>query len=223
MNGGDTAGMPGPPGLDEIERFRAPRTSPTTIRSGRRRNVERTSSAMETTPGLVRSGTWSSAMTLQFAQCPRASMHPVVGRARFLASNAFASVVLPVEVPPAIKILSRARAPPGAGTPLAFPSRCCSCDIALKFDRRRWRAYVSRTSEPVQSGGNTPFKALAALSGSSADTIGVSGHAPPLGRARGHQPNHCAQPSSRDAGLIPVGATDPTLTVSTHNDAVGIQ
>ena len=104
MDRGDAAGMAGVPGLQHVERF-GPRTSPTMIRSGRRRRVERTRSARLTTPALVRKATQSGA-----AHCSSRVSSIRITRSSscaISASSALARVVLPELVPPAIRIFLR--------------------------------------------------------------------------------------------------------------------
>nr|WP_298808567.1 helix-turn-helix transcriptional regulator [uncultured Gordonia sp.] len=83
----------------------APRTSPTGMRSGRRRSDERTRSESEATPSLVRSATRFGA-----AHCSSRVSSISTTRSDVFdtsASNAFVSVVLPVEVPPATRMFRR--------------------------------------------------------------------------------------------------------------------
>ena len=66
---------------------------------------ERTSSVMDTTPARVRSGTWSRAAHCSSTVSSSTSTRSPV--AAISASKALASVVLPVLVPPAIRMFCR--------------------------------------------------------------------------------------------------------------------
>ena len=100
--------VPMPPGCPVPQAFNrssasAPRTSPIGMRSGRSRSDERTRSDSEATPSLVRSATRFGA-----AHCSSRVSSISTTRSSVLAtsaSSALVSVVLPVEVPPATRML----------------------------------------------------------------------------------------------------------------------
>jgi hypothetical protein len=98
---------PGWPVFQALSMSRAsgPRTSPTTIRSGRSRSVERTRSASVATPGLVRSATQSAAAHLSSRVSSRMTTRS--SRPATSASRALTSVVLPDDVPPTTRMVLR--------------------------------------------------------------------------------------------------------------------
>ena len=106
--------VPMPPGWPVPQAFKrssasAPRTSPMGMRSGRRRSEERTRSESEATPSLVRRATRLGAV-----HCSSRVSSMITTRSddpATSARSALVSVVLPVEVPPATRILARAATP----------------------------------------------------------------------------------------------------------------
>ena len=99
---------PGCPVPQALSRSRAsdPRTSPMGIRSGRRRRLERTRSESVATPSLVRMAT-----RLGAEHCSSRVSSMMTTRSCVFATSAksaLVSVVLPVDVPPATRMLARA-------------------------------------------------------------------------------------------------------------------
>ena len=145
----------------------APRTSPTTTRSGRRRMDERTSSVIDTTPCCVRSGTWSRAAHCSSTVSSSTSTRSPV--AAISASNALASVVLPLLVAPAIKTFWRSRTActrKPAWALVIIPSMTYRSSGITPMARLR-----SAKAGPGAAGGKMPSK-RSPVSGNSADSRG---------------------------------------------------
>ena len=131
--------VPMPPGWPVPQAFKrssasAPRTSPIGMRSGRSRSDERTRSESDATPSLVRSATRFGA-----AHCSSRVSSISTTRSAVLAtsaSSALASVVLPVEVPPATRML-RAIGDGGAQRRRPAPARHdAGGDIVVEGEHR---------------------------------------------------------------------------------------
>ncbi|ERU54776.1 hypothetical protein Q015_01410 [Pseudomonas aeruginosa BWHPSA002] len=145
----------------------APRTSPTTTRSGRRRMDERTSSVIDTTPARVRRGTWSRAAHCSSTVSSSTSTRSPV--AAISASSALARVVLPLLVAPAIKTFCRsrtARTRKPACALVIIPSMTYRSSGMTPMARLR-----SAKAGPGAAGGKMPSK-RSPVSGNSADSSG---------------------------------------------------
>ena len=128
---------------------------------------ERTSSVMDTTPERVRSGTWSRAAHCSSTVSSSTSTRSPV--AAISASSAFAKVVLPLLVAPAIRTFWRsrtARTKKPAWAAVIIPSTTYRSSGITPMARLR-----SAKAGPGAAGGRMPSK-RSPVSGSSADSSG---------------------------------------------------
>ena len=136
----------------------APRTSPTMIRSGRMRSALRTRSRIATSPSpSMFFGRDSSRRTWRWSSCSSAASSIVTMRScrGSPADSAFSSVVLPVPVPPEMRMFS-SRLDAAAQEVDRLRLSACRCARARRRSRRFCAELADRQQRPVsESGGMT--------------------------------------------------------------------
>ncbi len=152
---GDAAGMAGVPGLQEIERL-GPRTSPTMMRSGRSRRVERTRSEMpdDARPRAQRHGVRRGA--LQLARVLDQDDDALVDARAISASKRVGQGGLAELVPPAIEDVAAGRRRPGGGARPAAAAHDAVGDIVVEGESRLGGLADREAGPRATTGGSTP-------------------------------------------------------------------